>query len=363
MFTRNYLKYVNTAYFSLHSADYPLSAEILDVPPDIALPYPAMHEYPVPNRRIKWPLSNPHFHQLYQVLRLRKAPEGGFEKSFEAPGGLAYDVELHVHPSNEKRDLALVVHGLAASSKVAHVQGMIGSFFKAGYDAAGLNLPGCGRLRYPSKRRYHFADTDALDDFVRWAADQDKWNNIYLIGFSLGGSIVIHYLSGGGLPSIIAGGAAISVPLSLPEFYARIHERQNRIYEKSFILALGFKELLSAGFGSLQKIRKIDDLLTYDSVCTLPGTDFRSMKEYAEKASPREQLAYVKRPLLLLNALDDTFLGPESFPKTEDIANDLVHIAYLERGGHCGFKEHLFTDTHLSEEIALGFFSDEVPTY
>lgn len=272
---------------------------------------------------------------------------------------MSYSAKLNLHDGPRKRDLAVVIHGLAATSNVAHVQGMLKSLFNQGYDTAGLNMPGCGRPVYPSRHRYHFADTEALEDFINRAHDEDRWNNVYLVGFSLGASIIIHYLAGGRVSSLVAGAAAVSAPLSIPEFYARLHEPQNRIYEAAFLAALKLKELMTRGPKILPFLLKAKDLRSFDRIFTLPGTPYPSMDDYERKASALEQLALVKRPLLLLNALDDTFIGAQSYPSEADIHNGLVHTVYLPMGGHCGFKEHLFTDTHLSEEIVAAFFGEQ----
>ena len=320
-----------------------------------------MPRYALPACNPSWPFTNPHFHQLFQVLRLRNTGYTPERALFDDGYGLAYEVDFLLRRKTEGRELVAVVHGLAANTGVAHVQGMMGSLYNAGFDIAGLNLPGSTKAGYASDKRYHFGYTDSLEHFITWAEEQKRWDRIHIVGFSLGGAILINYLADCRIPASVGYGIAISVPLDIEEFYSRIHQRQNRIYERAFILGMGWKELKAGKKGIIKKLASIKTLKEYDSVFTLPSTGYRTMEEYAAAFSAGPKLQRIRRPLLLLNARDDTFLGPESFPAGKELDSDYIYAAYPPMGSHCGFKQKFFSSRHFSEEIAAEFI--KAPVY
>jgi predicted alpha/beta-fold hydrolase len=59
---------------------------------------------------------------------------------------------------------------------------------------------------------------------------------------------------------------------------------------------------------------------------------------------------------LLVNALNDPFLGPECFPRDEAEANPHLHLELPESGGHLGYITR--AKEYWSESRAVEFLSE-----
>ncbi|MCB0676249.1 MAG: alpha/beta hydrolase, partial [Saprospiraceae bacterium] len=93
----------------------------------------------------------------------------------------------------------------------------------------------------------------------------------------------------------------------------------------------------------------------YDEIFTAPVHGFANAAEYWDRSSSIHYLPEIKRPTLLVNALDDTFLSRESYPY--DLARQHRYL-FLEtpaNGGHVGFVSFNDRRHYWSERRAVEF--------
>jgi predicted alpha/beta-fold hydrolase len=189
---------------------------------------------------------------------------------------------------------------------------------------------------------YHSGATEDLRAVIDHVAPQ--YEVIGLIGFSLGGNLTLKYLGESPPHSAVRTGVAISAPVDLAAGARMLDTRwSNRIYLRRFISslvakveakALRFPDQINAeGSRSLRTFKEFDDRYT----SRLHG--FRDAADYWRQASSRQYLSGITLPTLLLNALDDPFLGPECFPYREAEANPFFYLETPAAGGHLGFLE------------------------
>ena len=107
-----------------------------------------------------------------------------------------------------------------------------------------------------------------------------------------------------------------------------MRDLRRKIREKAAI----FPEGISAE--GLDRIRTFRE---FDGTYTAPLNSFLSAEDYWAKASSKQSLAGITVPTLLINALNDPFLGPECFPREEAEANPHLHLELPRSGGHLGF--------------------------
>ena len=60
---------------------------------------------------------------------------------------------------------------------------------------------------------------------------------------------------------------------------------------------------------------------------------------------------------LLVNAVNDPFLGPDCYPREEAAASDVFHFEAPEEGGHVGFSPAGGAEEYWSESRAIGFLN------
>ena len=70
---------------------------------------------------------------------------------------------------------------------------------------------------------------------------------------------------------------------------------------------------------------------------TVPVFGFKTPEEYWKKASSKPYLHSIKKPTLLINAKDDSFLSKECFPFKEAYDSDNFFFERTNYGGHVGF--------------------------
>ena len=191
----------------------------------------------------------------------------------------------------------------------------------------------------------------------------DIYKSIYLLGFSLGGSVVLRFLANQGNNPVfhkVKGGVAVSVPLHLVEANKAIGKFENIMYRLRFLLSLKRK--------MKQKQEQFPDMpffpakweynfTFFDDFYTGPFHGFLNAKDYWEKAGVLSQLPKISLPCLLVNAEDDSFLSPFCFPKQLDFEMANFHFLKPNWGGHVGFMPVNKNGFLWSEELALHFLN------
>ena len=76
----------------------------------------------------------------------------------------------------------------------------------------------------------------------------------------------------------------------------------------------------------------------YDRIVTAPLHGFADEKDYWLRASSGPYIARIRRPALLINAVDDPFVPEESLPDPRALPPK-VRAEFVPRGGHVGFVE------------------------
>jgi predicted alpha/beta-fold hydrolase len=113
-------------------------------------------------------------------------------------------------------------------------------------------------------------------------------------------------------------------------------------------------ELDDSDYGRLKTFQHFDDRYT------APIHGFHDAEDYWARCSSRFFLESIRRPALLLNAVDDPFLAPECFPHALARKHDWVHLEMPAQGGHVGFVgSGLRRDEYFSERRALQFLDGD----
>lgn len=112
------------------------------------------------------------------------------------------------------RKLALVLHGLEGSADRPYMRGMARHFNEKGWDALCLNFRGCSGEPNRKLRSYHIGETNDLRWVLAHCLDNRKYDTIVLVGFSLGGNVLLKYLGEQPeeVPPEVRAGVAFSVP-------------------------------------------------------------------------------------------------------------------------------------------------------
>jgi len=83
----------------------------------------------------------------------------------------------------------------------------------------------------------------------------------------------------------------------------------------------------------------ISSLLDFDNKYTAPAHGFVDAYDYYQQNSCRQFLPSIKRPVLILNAQNDTFLSPNCYPADLATKSKNIYLESPKHGGHVGFYQ------------------------
>lgn len=260
---------------------------------------------------------------------------------------------------NNHSKLIILSHGLEGDSQRPYMKGMAKHFFQNGFDVLCWNFRGCSGSMNKRPVFYHSGATHDLQTVISHAAA--GYDQVNLIGFSLGGNLTLKYLGELSDPLPIHRAVAISVPLHLESSCHKISTGENIIYSNRFLKTLKQKVRQKAKLFPEQlneaALASVKTLQDFDDVFTGPLHGFTGAKDYYEQCSSIHFLSKIKTPTLVINALNDPFLSDHCFPKALASQLDNVFMEFPDTGGHVGFRPLKRNQIYWSEKRALEFIT------
>ncbi|MCH9661342.1 MAG: alpha/beta fold hydrolase [Bacteroidetes bacterium] len=303
--------------------------------------------------------KNGHFSTIYSA-KLRQGPKllQERERIILADDDFI-DLDWSYSPS-PTRKVAILLHGLEGNAQRIYMRGHARKLIENGWDVCAINYRGCSGEDNMSYTSYNAGKTDDLQTVISTILHKDFYTDISLVGFSLGGNLLLKYLGEQPvLPKQISKGIAISAPLNLKGSLSRLEESQNWIYRTSFLYNLKKKYKIKMekhpeymNMGILKNIKSLKD---FDDIYTAPAHGFNDAYDYYDKNSSLQFLPNIRVPILILNALNDTFLSPECYPFTLSEKRKNIYLETPKHGGHVGF--HQTSETYYSESRTVQFLN------
>jgi uncharacterized protein len=253
--------------------------------------------------------------------------------------------QCHWQPAEvrARRPTAIVVHGLEGSADSQYMVGNANKLWRAGANVIRMNMRNCGGTERLSPTLYHSGLSGDVDAVMRFFLTRERLESIALIGYSMGGNLVLKLAGelGADAPRQLHSVIGVSPAIDLGPSATALHKPENRLYERRFLRNLlrrfrrkvrlfprAFDPNRAAGIGSL---REFDDRIT------ALYSGFASAEDYYFRAAAARVVDRIAVPTLVLHALDDPFvyLTPETIAAIE--ANPHITFLQTERGGHCAF--------------------------
>lgn len=302
-------------------------------------------------------LFNSHLETIFPALFRKVLLTPYTRERITTSDGDFLDLDWITHSSKK---LIVLSHGLEGNSERAYIKGMAKIFVQQGFDILAWNYRGCSEEMNKTLRFYHSGATEDLDCIIAHAL-QKGYEDIFLIGFSLGGNLTLKYLGEKGklLPSPIKKAIAFSVPLNLYSSCLQISKSENWIYTYRFLRSLKYKvkrKAISHSNLSLSGLNQIRSLIEFDNAYTAPLHGFKNAIDYYEKCSALNFLNDIAIPTLIVNAKNDPFLSPDCFP-TDFQNHPFLQLEYPHQGGHVGFSRFDKNGLYWSELRAHHFIT------
>jgi hypothetical protein len=296
--------------------------------------------------RSSWWLPGPHL-QTLGARALRSARGVPFARvRVDLPDGDFVDLDFPFgldETAASGEPLVLVLHGLEGSARSTYAIETYRRLARDGVRAVGLNFRSCSGELNRLPRLYHSGDTQDLSFIVNWLKDRLPERPFGIIGFSLGGNVLLKYLGERGPPASdeIEAAVAISVPFDLSKGATHLERPGGRIYAR-YLLRKLIRKVIAKREMLVQRIdydRAVgaSTFRIFDDAATAKLHGFDGAEDYYRRSSSASFLREIAVTTLLIHSLDDPFLPPESVPRSAVAENPNLAASFTIRGGHVGF--------------------------
>lgn len=293
-----------------------------------------------------WWLRSGHLQTLWPAL-WRPAPRPATTREcLPTPDGDFIDLDWHGEAS---APIVILVHGLSGSSRSPYIRGMQAALRDRGFRSVAMNFRGCGGRPNRTARCYHSGDTEDLDHLYRHLARAHPRAPLAVVGYSLGGNVVLKWLGERRGEVEVFAAVAVSTPLLLNLCADRMDLGFSRVYRNHMLrelkdyLKTKRDHLLAAGHRSeADKLDRLGDLAPlrsfweYDDRVIAGLYPFRDVHDYYAKSSSRQYLKSIGAPTLIIHSRDDPFMTPEVIPGADELS-ETVLLEVTPGGGHVGF--------------------------
>lgn len=290
-----------------------------------------------------WWLRGRHAQTIFPSLPWSGAPHIEFDsQSLDLPDGDVTIVDWMVGgpPADSGAPLLIILHGLEGSARSSYARSLMHAAAQIGWRSAVLHFRDCGDYRNRLPRRYHAGETNDIRYFLESLRTAGHEGPMIAAGFSLGGSVLLKYLGENGVSTPLHAAVAISVPLSLHDSAEALTRGFSRIYQ--YHLLKRMKKALRRKFDRYtaafdwKRTMQARTFADFDDAVTAPLHGFSGKDEYYNRCSSLNYLPDIRRPTLIINALDDPFMTAGAIPHADRLSED-VQIEVSPGGGHVGF--------------------------
>jgi hypothetical protein len=274
-------------------------------------------------------------------------------------------VLCHCHwqaePERASRLTVVLVHGLEGSSDSRYIQGIASRAFDAGFNAIRMNMRNCGGTDNMTPTLYHSGLSGDVGEVVRHYARLYSLQRVALVGYSMGGNLVLKLAGEWGCQAPLCAVAAVCPAIDLAVGADALHEPLNRAYEWKFLRGLKARyarkrELFPTNYVPAAEIGAVRSIREFDHKIVSRYSGFRDADDYYYRAASARVVDRIAVPTFILQALDDPFIRLLPETRARLLANP--HITFVEtpHGGHCAYlSRDPGNDIHWAEATVIRF--------
>ena len=261
----------------------------------------------------------------------------------EVAPGVPVLCHCHWQADRTKPLTIVIVHGLEGSSESQYVCGLTEKALAAGMNVVRYNQRNCGGTDALAPALYHSGLSNDVAAVARELIARDEISQLALVGFSMGGNLVLKLAGEWGpqAPAQFRAVAACCPSLDLAASADALHEPANRIYETYFLWALRRRMVRKARLFpehfDVGRMRGMRSLRDFDDRVTAYYCGFAGVDDYYDRASAAHVVGQIAVPALVLHAADDPFIRITENTRRKIAANPNITFRETEDGGHCAF--------------------------
>ena len=248
----------------------------------------------------------------------------------------------HWQPSRQGQATVLLVHGLEGCSESHYMRGIASKAYRAGMNVVRLNQRNCGGTEHLTPTLYNSGLGQDVLAVARELAERDGLLTIWLVGYSMGGNLVLRAAGEAGRSvAAMTGVIAVCPNIDPTQCVDALEQPRNWMYHHHFLSRLKArmrrKAALFPGKWDLNGLERIRTLREFDDRYTASDGGYRNGADYYDRAGARHVLGSITVATTIITAQDDPFIPYRMFaiPAVQD--NPAICFVAPEYGGHCGF--------------------------
>ena len=243
-------------------------------------------------------------------------------------------------PAPGGRPLVVLIHGLTGSEKSTYMLNSARHFHALGYPVLRLNLRGAGPSRATCRGHYHAGRSEDLRDALHALDPASAAAGLILVGYSLGGNMLLKFLAehDGGFP--IRAAATVSAPIDLAAAARTLMRPRNLIYHRWLVAGMK-RDALAGGLrpGEREAVEAARTVYEFDDGFVAPRHGFGGADRYYAACAALGFLDAIPVRTLMIHAQDDPWVPAAAYLDYDWRANPRLTALMPRGGGHCGFHD------------------------
>src|SRR5579871_3482358 len=207
----------------------------------------------------------------------------------------------HWHPDAARHATIIIVHGLEGSSLSQYVVGNADKAWTMGMNVVRMNMRTCGGTEHLSPTLYHSGLSSDVGAVLHSVIEQKKLQRVGLIGYSMGGNLVLKLAGelGSAAPPQLKAVAAVSPAAGLAASADAMLVGGNRIYEWKFLVSLmrTYERKRKLYPDRYKKVERYPgSIREFDDVITARYCGFESAQDYYTRAAAARVIDKITLP-------------------------------------------------------------------
>ena len=263
-------------------------------------------------------------------------------------------------PFNEaKGPLVILIHGLTGCEDSDYMRLSSAFHMVRGRKVLRLNLRGAGPSRRTCGGQYSGACAPEIETALLALDPELTTNGLFVIGYSLGGNILVNLLAEYESSLPIVGAATVSAAIDPVSAMRRLMTTRNWFYQRWLLTHLK-QECAGEGAKLTEHERKAilsaQTLYDFDNNFTAPRNGFVNALDYYQRTAGSTRVPDIRVPTLMIHARNDPWIPVDPYLELADMNLSKVNISLTRDGGHLGF--HANDDTETWHDRKVGMFLD-----
>ena len=287
-------------------------------------------------------LRGPHLQTIAAAkLRLWRREPPGDVQVVTLPDGDRIALVVSTPPQwRPDSPTVLLLHGLCGCHQSSYMMRLALKLWRRGIRAIRMNMRGCGAGVGLARQPYHSGRSPDVLAVLEDLQEQLQQSPVTLLGFSLGGNVMLKFAGelGRRAEALCTQVIAVCPPADLAACSRLLSQPSNRLYERYFmrrlLVAVAERHRLFPDLAPVNLPERLS-LYRFDNLYTAPQCGFADAEDYYARSSAAPWVPQITLPCRILFAADDPVIDATVFDGGALPAN--VEVVRTSQGGHLGF--------------------------